>query len=141
MVVDAEKKGMQITVGRDSRITKSGHFLRKFKLDELPQLINVLLGDMSFVGPRPEVPKYVAMYDEKQINVLKVKPGITDLASIEYKDENTLLGQSDDPEKTYIEEIMPRKLKLNIEYIMNLSIIFDTKLIFKTIYKIMNTHK
>ncbi|MDK2901607.1 MAG: hypothetical protein PWR14_511 [Thermosediminibacterales bacterium] len=133
MVIDAEKKGMQITVGRDSRITKSGYFLRKFKLDELPQLINVLLGDMSFVGPRPEVPKYVAMYDENQKSVLKVKPGITDIASIEYRDENILLAQSDEPEKTYIEEVMPRKLELNCQYIRNISVVYDIRLILKTV--------
>ncbi|SHK32618.1 Sugar transferase involved in LPS biosynthesis (colanic, teichoic acid) [Anaerobranca californiensis DSM 14826] len=137
MVVDADKKGMQITVGKDSRITKSGYVLRKFKLDELPQLINVLFGDMSFVGPRPEVPKYVALYDENQKSVLKVKPGITDIASIEYRDENTLLGESDNPEKTYIEEVMPTKLKLNMEYIRNISIVNDVKLIFKTIFRII----
>jgi lipopolysaccharide/colanic/teichoic acid biosynthesis glycosyltransferase len=141
MVVDAEKKGMQITVGRDSRITKSGYILRKFKLDELPQLINVLIGDMSFVGPRPEVPKYVALYDENQKSVLKVKPGITDIASIEYRDENTLLGQSGNPEKIYIEEVMPTKLKLNMEYIKDISIVNDIKLILKTIIKIMNVQK
>lgn len=133
MVVDAEKKGMQITVGKDSKITKSGLFLRKTKLDELPQLINVLIGDMSFVGPRPEVPKYVAMYSEKQRDILKVRPGITDLASIAYRDENTLLAQSNNPEETYIEEIMPSKIELNIEYLKNMSIFYDIKLIIKTI--------
>jgi len=138
MVVDAEKKGLQITVGRDSRITKVGYFLRKYKLDELPQLINVLLGDMSFVGPRPEVSKYVAIYDENQRIVLKVKPGITDIASIEFIDENLLLSQSNDPERVYIEDIMPKKLKLNIEYIKNISIITDIKLILKTIFKIIH---
>lgn len=138
MVVDAEKKGLQITVGRDSRITKVGYFSRKYKLDELPQLINVLLGDMSFVGPRPEVSKYVAIYDENQRIVLKVKPGITDIASIEFIDENLLLSQSNDPERVYIEDIMPKKLKLNIEYIKNISIITDIKLILKTIFKIIH---
>ncbi|MGV8150031.1 MAG: sugar transferase [Alkaliphilus sp.] len=137
MVVDAEKKGMQITVGRDSRITKYGHFLRKTKLDELPQLINVLIGDMSFVGPRPEVPKYVAMYDESQRKILKVRPGITDLASIEYRDENTLLAQSETPEETYIEEIMPRKIELNIKYIKNLSVTYDIGLILRTFYVVV----
>lgn len=111
MVSDAESKGMQITVGADSRITKVGKFLRKTKIDELPQLINVLLGQMSFVGPRPEVPHYVELYTDYQRNVLRIKPGITELASIIYKDENEVLAQSDDPEKTYIEEIMPKKLK------------------------------
>lgn len=137
MIVDAEKKGMQITVGKDSRITKSGHLLRKFKLDELPQLINVLIGDMSFVGPRPEVPKYVALYDEQQRNILRVRPGITDLASIEYRDENTLLAESKNPEDTYIKEIMPRKIELNIEYLKKISLFFDIKLILKTILVIL----
>lgn len=133
MIIDAEKKGMQITVGKDSRITKTGHFLRKFKLDELPQLINVLIGDMSFVGPRPEVPRYVAMYDEIQRDILKIRPGITDLASIEYRHENNLLAQSSDPEDAYINEIMPRKIELNIEYLMNMSILYDIKLILRTV--------
>lgn len=137
MIVDAEKKGMQITVGKDSRITKSGHLLRKFKLDELPQLINVLIGDMSFVGPRPEVSKYVALYDKQQRNVLMVRPGITDLASIEYRDENILLAKSKNPEETYIEEIMPRKIELNIEYLKKMSLFYDIKLIFKTILAIL----
>ena len=133
MVVDAEKKGMQITVGRDSRITKSGHILRKTKFDELPQLFNVLTGEMSFVGPRPEVPRYVEMYDENQKNILKVRPGITDLASIEYRNENDLLAKSLDPEATYINEIMPKKIELNIEYLKNMSVLYDIKLIIGTI--------
>lgn len=98
MVVDAEKLGRQITVGNDSRITKIGAFLRKYKLDELPQLINVFKGDMSLVGPRPEVPRYVKMYNEEQRRVLEVKPGITDLASIRYRDENDLLGEAENPD-------------------------------------------
>lgn len=137
MVVDAEKKGMQITVDGDSRITKPGHFLRKSKMDELTQLINVLIGDMSFVGPRPEVPKYVAMYDENQRSILKIRPGITDIASIEYRDENSLLAKSDNPEETYINEIMPRKIELNVKYIKKMSVIYDIGLIFKTIYKVI----
>ncbi len=137
MEVDAEKKGMQITVGKDKRITKSGHILRHSKLDELPQLINVLKGDMSFVGPRPEVPKYVALYNEYQKNILKVRPGITDLASIEYRDENTLLAKSKDPEDTYTKEIMPKKIELNIEYLKNMSVFYDIKLILKTILVIL----
>lgn len=137
MIVDADKKGMQITVGKDPRITGIGHFLRKTKIDELPQLINVLKGEMSFVGPRPEVRKYVEMYDNYQKNVLKIKPGITDLASIEYRDESTLLGQSANPEKTYIEEIMPTKLKLNLKYMQEFSFFYDIKLILKTLVKIV----
>jgi lipopolysaccharide/colanic/teichoic acid biosynthesis glycosyltransferase len=137
MIVDAEKIGMQITVGKDSRITKTGHFLRKTKLDELPQLINVFIGNMSFVGPRPEVPKYVAIYNEMQRNILKVRPGITDLASIKYRDENSLLAKSIKPEETYINEIMPQKIELNIEYIRNMSLIYDVKLILTTILVVL----
>lgn len=134
---NAEKSG-QITVGgRDPRITKIGYFLRKFKLDEFPQLINVLKGDMSVIGPRPEVRKYVNMYTEEQLKVLSVRPGLSDIASIEYIDENELLGKSSDPEKTYIEEIMPAKLKLNLEYIEKQNFLFDLKLIFRTIGKIL----
>lgn len=134
----ASEKAGQITVGgRDPRITKVGYFLRKFKLDEFPQLINVLKGDMSIIGPRPEVRKYVEMYNDEQKKVLSVKPGLSDIASIEYIDENELLGKSDDPEKTYINEIMPAKLKLNLEYIDKASLAFDLKLIFKTIRKIL----
>lgn len=137
MIIDAEKKGMQITVGKDSRITKVGHFLRKVKLDELPQLLNVFIGEMSFVGPRPEVPKYVAMYTTQQKNVLRVSPGITDLASIEYRDENSILAKSDDPESVYINQIMQEKLKLNLEYIIKASFLFDIYLIFQTLFKIV----
>ena len=137
MVVDAEEKGMQITVDGDSRITKPGNFLRRSKIDELPQLINVLIGDMSFVGPRPEVPKYVAMYDENQRSILKIRPGITDIASIEYRDENSILAQSKNPEEAYINEIMPRKIELNFKYIENMSVIYDIKLIIETIFKVI----
>ncbi|MCF6465102.1 hypothetical protein C3E90_04260 [Clostridium sp. Cult2] len=137
MIIDAEKKGMQLTVDGDNRITKSGHFLRKSKVDELPQLINVLIGDMSFVGPRPEVPKYVAMYDENQRCILKIRPGITDIASIEYKDEDLILAQSKNPEETYINEIMPKKIKLNVKYIENMSIAYDIRLIIETIFKVI----
>lgn len=138
MITDAEKKGMQITVGADNRITKVGHFLRKTKLDEFPQLFNVLIGEMSFVGPRPEVPKYVNLYDEYQKNVLKIKPGITDLASIEYRDESTILAQSEDPEKAYVEEVLPEKLRLNLEYIKKMSVTYDILLIFKTLIRIVD---
>jgi len=137
MIVDAEAKGMQLTVDGDNRITRSGHFLRKYKIDELPQLINVLIGDMGFVGPRPEVPKYVAMYNEKQKEILKIRPGITDIASIRYRDENAILAQSRDPEQTYINEIMPDKLRLNFKYIENMSVIYDIRLIFETVLKIV----
>ena len=137
MVVDADKKGLITVGGRDPRITRSGYFIRKYKLDELPQLINVLLGDMSLVGPRPEVRKYVELYTDEQQKVLSVKPGITDYASIEYMDENEVLGESNDPEKTYIEEIMPEKIKYNMKYIQNKNVSEYFKIIFLTLLKIV----
>ena len=137
MVVDADKKGLITVGGRDPRITRSGYFIRKYKLDELPQLINVLVGDMSLVGPRPEVRKYVDLYTNKQQKVLSVKPGITDYASIEYMDENEILGKSNDPEKTYIEEIMPEKIKYNMKYIQNKNVSEYFKIIFLTLLKIV----
>ena len=137
MVVDADKKGLITVGGRDPRITRSGYFIRKYKLDELPQLINVLVGDMSLVGPRPEVRKYVELYTDEQQKVLSVKPGITDYASIEYMDENEILGKSNDPEKTYIEEIMPEKIKYNMKYIQNKNVSEDFKIIFLTLLKIV----
>lgn len=130
-------KGSLITIGgRDQRITKEGYFLRKYKLDELPQLINILKGEMSVVGPRPEVKKYVDLYTETQRKVLDVKPGLTDWASISYIDENEILGKSPNPEKTYIEEIMPAKLALNLKYIEEISLLTDLKIIFLTFFKI-----
>ena len=137
MVVDADKKGLITVSGRDPRITRSGYFIRKYKLDELPQLINVLVGDMSLVGPRPEVRKYVDLYTDEQQKVLSVKPGITDYASIEYMDENEILGKSSDPEKTYIEEIMPEKIKYNMKYISNKSLFEYFKIILLTVLKIV----
>lgn len=137
MVVDAESKGMQITVGADNRITKIGKVLRKAKIDELPQLINVFIGQMSFVGYRPEVPCYVAMYTDYERNVLRIKPGITDLASITYRDENEILDNSEDPEYTYINEIMPTKLALNMEYMKKMGFWYDIGLIFKTFLAIL----
>ena len=137
MVVDADKKGLITVGGRDPRITRSGYFIRKYKLDELPQLINVLLGDMSLVGPRPEVRKYVELYTDEQQKVLSVKPGITDYASIEYMDENEILGKSNDPEKTYIEEIMPEKIKYNMKYIQNKNLFEYFKIILLTVLKIV----
>lgn len=139
MVTDAEKRGLQITVGNDSRITRSGAFLRRYKLDELPQLIDVVIGKMSLVGPRPEVPKYVAFYPEhlREI-VLSVKPGITDLASIEFKDENTLLGQSNDPEQTYKETILPIKLGYYTQYATNHNVLLDFILIMRTFRAIVS---
>lgn len=128
---------LQITVGsRDARITRAGYWLRRYKMDELPQLFNVLIGDMSVVGPRPEVPKYVAMYNESQRVVLSVKPGITDMASLQYFEESDLIAKSDQPEKTYIEIIMPEKLRLNMEYIKGASFVTDLKIIVKTALRI-----
>jgi len=138
MRVGSDAKGLLTVGGRDNRITRSGYYIRKYKLDEFPQLINVLLGDMSLVGPRPEVRKYVNMYNAAQLKVLQVKPGITDYASIEYANENELLAKSQDPEKTYIEEIMPDKLSLNQKYINEQGLITDVKIIFNTIKKIIS---
>lgn len=136
MVTNADKKG-QLTVGtNDSRITRVGAFIRKFKLDEFPQLINVIKGDMSIVGPRPEVRKYVDLYNEEQRKVLSVHPGLTDYASLEYINENEILGKAADPEKVYIEEIMPAKLNLNLKYIREQSLGTDLSIIFRTIGKI-----
>ena len=133
MVVDADRKGLQITVGRDSRITRMGALLRKSKLDELAQLLNVFLGQMSFVGPRPEVPRYVAMYTPYQRQVLLVRPGITDYASIAYRNENDLLAGAEDPERMYIDVIMPDKIELNMKYLREISPLADIRLILSTI--------
>ena len=137
MVVDADKKGLQITVGRDHRITRVGALLRKTKLDELAQLINVFTGEMSFVGPRPEVPKYVDLYTPYQRQVLLVRPGITDYASIAYRNENDMLASSGDPEKMYIEKIMPDKIELNMKYLREISPIADIRLILSTIIAVI----
>lgn len=133
MVVDADKKGLAITVGRDRRITRVGAFLRKTKLDELAQLLNVFCGQMSFVGPRPEVPKYVDMYTPYQRQVLLVRPGITDYASIAYRNENDMLASAEDPERMYIDVIMPDKIELNMKYLREISPLADLRLIFGTI--------
>lgn len=133
MVVDADKKGLEITVGHDRRITRVGAFLRKTKLDELAQLINVLCGQMSFVGPRPEVPRYVELYTPYQRQVLLVRPGITDYASIAYRNENDLLDAAQDPERMYIEQIMPAKIELNMKYLREISPAADIRLILKTV--------
>ena len=135
---DSDKKGLLTVGSKDNRVTKVGYFIRKYKIDELPQLINVFVGDMSFVGPRPEVPKYVEMYNEEQRKVLSVRPGITDYASIEYRNENDILAKSDNPEQTYIDEVMPAKLKLNLRYISEMSFKTDLKIIFGTIFKIFD---
>lgn len=127
-----------ITIGdRDPRVTRAGYYIRKYKLDELPQLWNVLAGEMSLVGPRPEVRRYVDLYTPEQRIVLSVRPGITDYASIEYIDENRLLAQSKDPDKTYVEEIMPAKIALNMHYINHHTFVEYIKLIILTLYKII----
>ena len=136
MIPDAESRGLKITVGEDPRITGVGKFLRKYKLDEFPQIFNVLFGEMSLVGPRPEVRKYVDLYTEEQLKVLSVRPGVTDLASIKYKDENKVLAESTNPENTYINLIMQEKLKINLDYLDNASVLFDIKLILKTIKEV-----
>ena len=133
---NADRQGLLITVGNDQRITRIGKFLRKYKIDELPQLLNIIKGDMSVVGPRPEVRRYVDLYDERQRRVLTVRPGLTDYASLKYISESELLAKSNDPEKTYIEEIMPAKLELNLQYIDNQSLKEDFKLIFQTLFSI-----
>ena len=137
MRTDADKHGLITVGGRDPRITRIGYYIRKYKIDELPQLWNVLVGDMSLVGPRPEVQKYVDLYTDEQRKVLSVRPGITDYASIEYVDENILLAKSDDPDKTYIEVVMPAKIKLNMKYINNKSLKEYFKIIFLTLAKIV----
>ena len=131
----------QITVGNDSRITGIGHILRKTKLDELPQLFNVLKGEMSLVGPRPEVPKYVELYTEEQREILKVSAGITDYASIYFSNESELLGEAENPEEFYIKKIMPYKIELNKKYIKEIGIVTDIKLIILTILKILGLVK
>jgi putative undecaprenyl-phosphate galactose phosphotransferase len=137
MASGADKKGL-ITVGaKDSRVTRVGYFLRKYKLDELPQLLNVVRGEMSLVGPRPEVRKYVDMYTVEQRKVLAVAPGITDYASIEYADENTILGQARDPDLAYVEQIMPDKIRYNMKYIDNRCLKEYFKIIFLTLMKIV----
>ena len=132
---DTEKQG-QITIGADNRITSVGNFLRKTKLDELPQLFNIVMGDMSFVGPRPEVPKYVAMYNKNQKEILNVRAGITDYASIYFSNESEILGKQKEPETFYIEKIMPYKIELNKKYIKEAGLITDIKIIFLTIFKV-----
>ena len=131
---NSDRNGL-LTIGRDNRITTAGHFLRKYKLDELPQLWNVLKGDMSVVGPRPEVRKYVNLYSAEQMKVLNVRPGITDLASLAYIDESELLSQSENPEDTYIKEIMPHKLRLNLEYLSKRNFWSDLGIVMQTVKK------
>lgn len=134
MVNNAEALGKSITIGVDNRITRSGHFLRKWKLDELPQLLNVVRGEMSLVGPRPEVPYYVAMYDDEQCAVLDIIPGITDPASIRYRNESELLAAYDQPETVYISEIIPEKIRINLKYAVKANVWRDFILIFVTLF-------
>ena len=137
MKKNADKAGLLTVGGRDPRITGIGYYLRKYKLDELPQLLNVLYGNMSLVGPRPEVRKYVDMYTDEQKEVLKVRPGITDYASL-YFEENELLANSKNPEQTYIKEVMPAKLQLNKKYVSQMGLGTDFKIIFKTLRRIVS---
>ena len=140
MVVDAESRGPQLTVGADSRVTRSGRILRKYKLDELPQLINVLKGDMSLVGPRPEVPRYVELYPEAARRaVLSVPPGITDPASIRFMDENVLLANVSDPEAYYVEKLLPEKLAAYQDYVANRSLIGDLIVIWQTLVNVIRS--
>lgn len=138
MVTDAERRGLQITVGADARVTRVGQWLRKYKLDELPQLLDVWLGDMSLVGPRPEVPRYVAYYpaDVRDL-VLSVRPGITDRASIEYKDENEILGRARDPHQAYVDVVLPAKIVYYIDYVKNRSFLGDLRIIVATIFALV----
>ncbi len=134
---EGSDKGNQITIGEDERITKTGRHLRKYKLDELPQLVNVIKGEMSLVGPRPEVEKYVRLYTPEQRVILSVLPGITDYASIQYSNENEILGKAEDPHKMYVEEIMPKKIEYNMKYIKDPSLSQYFKIIFLTVSKII----
>lgn len=136
MYSNSDKKGLLTVGARDNRVTRVGYYLRKYKLDELPQLINVIMGNMSLVGPRPEVRKYVSLYTKEQLRVLDVRPGITDYASIEFSNENEILGKVSNPEEVYIKEIMPAKLALNLKYISDKSVITDLNIICRTLFKI-----
>jgi lipopolysaccharide/colanic/teichoic acid biosynthesis glycosyltransferase len=136
MVLDAEKRGLSITSSTDKRVTKVGKILRKLKMDELPQLINVLRGDMSLVGPRPEVEKYVELYKKDYSEILKVRPGITDASSILYRDEEGVLGNQADPESYYMMVVLPQKIRLSQEYLKQRSFSHDVKLILKTLFKV-----
>jgi len=137
MLTDAERRGTQVSTSDDPRITRAGWFLRKYKIDELPQLINVIIGDMSLVGPRPEVPRYVKVFRKDYEEILTVKPGITDFASLEFKDENELLKASENPEQKYLSEILPAKIDYYRKYLKEQSMYTDVKLILKTIWAII----
>lgn len=134
---DSDKLGLITVGGHDPRVTRSGYYIRKYKLDELPQLINVFIGDMSLVGPRPEVRKYVDMYTPEQMRVLSVRPGITSLASIRYRNENDILAAADDPDRAYIERVMPDKIAIDLEYVDRATLWNDIKLIFSTFREII----
>ena len=138
MVDDAERQGASITARGDMRITRIGKILRKKKIDELPQLFNVLKGDMSLVGPRPEVPEYVELFRKDYEKILKIKPGITDFATIEFRDEEDVLKKYSDPEDGYVKEVLPRKIELYKRYINEMSFSTDMKLIFKTLWRIVS---
>lgn len=137
MRIGADKGSLVTIGGRDPRVTRIGYYLRKFKIDELPQLINVFIGDMSLVGPRPEVRHYVNYWTPEQLHTLDVRPGITDPASIKFRNENELMESAEDPESFYINVIMQEKLKLYLEYVHNASFWYDIELIFKTIYTVV----
>jgi lipopolysaccharide/colanic/teichoic acid biosynthesis glycosyltransferase len=137
MVVDAEKKGLRITSGGDHRITRAGRILRKFKIDELPQLFNVLKGDMSFVGPRPEVIKYVEWYKGDYERILSIRPGITDISSLTFRNEENILQGVDDPERYYVHVLLPEKMRLAQEYIQHASFSYDVKIILKTLFEVI----
>lgn len=137
MVTDAEKLGTQVTVGKDPRITRSGHFLRKLRLDELPQLFNVLAGDMSFVGTRPEVPRYVEQYTPEMWATLLLPAGITSDASIQYKDEDKLLEAAEDVDKAYVEQVLPEKMKYNLQYIRKFHFWGDIRIMFATVFAVL----
>jgi lipopolysaccharide/colanic/teichoic acid biosynthesis glycosyltransferase len=137
MTRDAEMAGSQLTVGGDPRITRLGYWLRKIKLDELPQLLNVLVGEMSFVGPRPEVPRYVNQYTPEQCRVLELVPGITDAASICYRNESEVLAKADNPERMYVEVLVPEKIRLNLEYARRSTVLSDLAILFQTLIAIV----
>ena len=138
MVVDAQRRGGLLTAGADPRITRVGHFLRRSKLDELPQLINILKGEMSLVGPRPEVPRYVQLFRRDYEEILTFKPGITDLASLKYRNEAALLAQAQNPEQEYVSRVLPDKIRMAKEYIHHSSFFFDLNLLFRTIFKLFD---
>lgn len=139
MVINSESLGLRITKDADNRITKIGKLLRKYKLDELPQMINIFKGDMSFVGPRPELPEYVKEYNCKQLRVLDVRPGLTDYASIKFRNEGDILGKADNIEDIYIRILLPEKIRLNLEYIENRSLFIDLNLILSTLHHVFRS--